>query len=165
MRSHAQHRPARRGGSDSQRERRELGVTPRPTTQQDTAKRKKERSQRRKEERKERTKRGKRKERSSKADTNPHTHTRTPGGGARNKNKRQERLPQLPPDARPEPNTNRSRNGKNQPAGTVTLAEPFKARAGGAHRVRKKPLVPPPGSAPPQKRPRKEEPARPGGYA
>ena len=132
-RSHAQHRPARRGGSDSQREKKGTrGHTRAHNPARHGQNRKKERGV------KEEKRRGKRERREGKgkrgaAKQTPHTHTHTPGGaGARNKNKRQERLPQLPPDARPEPNTNRSRNGKNQPAGTVTLAEPFEGREGGA---------------------------------
>ena len=69
-------------------------------------------SQRRKEERENEEREKEREEHQSRHQPT-HTHTHTGGGGARNKNKRQERLPQLPPDARPEPNTNRSRNGKN----------------------------------------------------
>ena len=109
VRSHAQHRPARRGGSDSQRERKELGVTPGPTTQQDTAKRGRKRGESKKKRGEERESEEREKEREEQQSRHQptHTHTYWGRGGQKQKQKTREAA-----TAAPDGNTNRSQNGK-----------------------------------------------------
>ena len=138
MRSHAQHRPARWGG---QRERRELGVTPGPTTQQDTAKRGRKRGVPKKKRGEERENEEREKEREEQQSRHQPTHTHKAGGGGAEKKKYKRGCHSCPRTRGLNPTQTGAET--NPASGHCHPSRTLRGQRGGAHRVRKKPLVPP----------------------